>query len=345
MGFKIFTSNGQGVFWWFRIYVEDISQFNKIKLIKLKPFKEFNCQLETNESGKFQIQGYTRLHNRCRFTVIRTLLASPGFDVCDIQVGRLITTEDIRNMSDYIDKADTRVGYEFQFRYSEERNMNETKHSTVLQLLRDHGETEALGYFNLLGLKAMFWRNAIESYNLELHHQKTLSLRESFVADTWKPWQKDLYDVIIGKPDQRKVYSIVDFVGNCGKTYFVRRATSELNDKICSINNGKSADLAMIVSCHKYADTILMSLPRSVEVSVNYQAIEQFKDGVFCSTKYESTSYVGDVRHLVIFSNFSLKLKQLSLDRWVIWMLDKNGGYKEFSAEEYMCAFPNDSYE
>jgi hypothetical protein len=333
---------GQGVNWCFRISVSKPEEFDKIKTITAKKVRSISCQLEESAKGQLHIQGVIHLNGRCRFSALKDQFVRLGFDFGGIWVSRLTSSEDVRKMELYVEKKDTRFDDDYQHRIYPEKEEKVKPHEQVLRLLREHGETEALGYFVKLGYKAKVWSEAKDSYNLEQQNYQSMALRRNFEKDVWKPWQLDLYTIINEKPHNRIVYSIVDPVGNSGKTYFVKRAVAELTDKVVSVTNGKSADLSMIVSRCKSADTILMSLSRSVEMQVNYQSIEQFKDGVFCSTKYESTSHVGNCRHFVIFSNFSLRLKQLSLDRWIVWRLDEMGGYKSYTAEEYLLAFPDE---
>lgn len=71
----------------------------------------------------------------------------------------------------------------------------------------------------------------------------------------------------------------------------------------------------------------MFNLARSLEDAVSYQAIEQLKDGVCFSSKYEARLKSFPPPHVIVFANFAPKLEadvkskgKLSKDR--IWLID-----------------------
>lgn len=65
---------------------------------------------------------------------------------------------------------------------------------------------------------------------------------------------------------------------------------------------------------------VFFDIPRS-QTNVSYRAIEQVKNGVITSTKYESQTLILTIPHVVIFANWPPKREMLSEDRWDIRVL------------------------
>jgi hypothetical protein len=56
--------------------------------------------------------------------------------------------------------------------------------------------------------------------------------------------------------------------------------------------------------------------PPNVLMDTMYSTIENVKNGIFTSVKYEPETYVGSIPHVVVFANFFPDLTSLSIDRW-----------------------------
>lgn len=66
-------------------------------------------------------------------------------------------------------------------------------------------------------------------------------------------------------------------------------------------------------------DVIVIDLPRSHGGTVSYRFIEEVKNGVLTSTKYDSKTVVLEqMVHIVVFANREPDLAGLSEDRWVV---------------------------
>lgn len=80
--------------------------------------------------------------------------------------------------------------------------------------------------------------------------------------------------------------------------------------------NGKKADMA-----HALRDDIrvvCIDLARTSESYAPYEAIEQIKNGLIFSGKYDSRTKVFNPPHVFVFANFPPDQAKLSADRWHI---------------------------
>lgn len=138
------------------------------------------------------------------------------------------------------------------------------------------------------------------------------------------PLMRD-YDNYAG---DRKIHVVVDYKGGIGKTEFARWAVLNFPDTI--ITGGKASDMKnQIVEykkengyCPKY---IIMDIPRSCLNYVSYTGIEEVKNMLFYSGKYEGGMIVGNKPFVLLMMNELPDMCNLSQDRWII---------KEFGNED-----------
>lgn len=138
------------------------------------------------------------------------------------------------------------------------------------------------------------------------------------------PWQRGVEKIVESIPSSRTVYWFWEPIGNVGKSAMVKYLCLKHQAMLIS---GKSADIKyQIANCKEgqYPDTILYDIPRSSEGYVNFGAIEEVKNGVFSSTKYESKMVIMPHPHLICFANFEPDLYQMSKDRWKVIRIDKS---------------------
>lgn len=123
-------------------------------------------------------------------------------------------------------------------------------------------------------------------------------------------WQRELVDYLRGVPDPRKVVWYVDYVGNSGKSYF---CTHYMDNSSYYVTGGKASD---IFYGYNYEKVVFFDLARMKQEIVQYDVMENFKNGQFYSTKYESKTVKFNVPHVVVFANFDPDRSKLSEDRW-----------------------------
>ena len=133
------------------------------------------------------------------------------------------------------------------------------------------------------------------------------------------PWQKDIEDIFMTEPDDRKIYWFWESDGNIGKSAFVKYMVVKHKALFC--DGGKKSDLINLVFNADMDNTkcIIWDLPRSTKGSISYSTLESVKNGMVCNTKYETGVKAFNPPHIFVFANFPPDdISMLSQDRWVI---------------------------
>lgn len=140
-----------------------------------------------------------------------------------------------------------------------------------------------------------------------------------------RPWQLDIVKIIEQSADERVVNWLYEPIGRFGKSSFCKYLCAKYN--AIYIDEGKKSDLINIIYNVKILNSktiICIDIPRTNENKVSFKAIEQFKNGMICNTKYETGMRIFNSPHIFIFSNFHPDVTQLSADRWNITKLKNN---------------------
>lgn len=134
-------------------------------------------------------------------------------------------------------------------------------------------------------------------------------------------WQESLLRHLSTDPDPRKVVWYYDEVGGSGKSLFGRRFRCGDGSRPYIITGGKHGDIQ-----YGYArqPVVFFDWPRSGQETFPYGVVENFKNGYFLNTKYESTPVFFNSPHVIVFSNFYPDKTKLSLDRWDIHTIDNS---------------------
>jgi len=145
--------------------------------------------------------------------------------------------------------------------------------------------------------------------------------------DQLTEWQSDLLAIMDTEADDRTVYWIWSNHGGVGKSSFA---------KFCAVTrpgvmvaNGKATDILAQVVMYKdttgaFPGIIIMNLPRCTEGHVSYTALEQMKDGLAMSSKYEGGQIIMNPAHVFVFANTPPDMTKMSEDRFKIICLDQN---------------------
>lgn len=133
-------------------------------------------------------------------------------------------------------------------------------------------------------------------------------------------WQEGILLKIKNKCSNDRVINWYwDSKGCSGKTTLAKHICMN-NDRAIYVN-GKGTDIKCAIAQMKkegkeLPEIIIFGFPRSSENYVCYGAIEELKDGIFFSGKYESGMIIMNSPHIIVFANFSPDLEKLSRDRW-----------------------------
>lgn len=135
-----------------------------------------------------------------------------------------------------------------------------------------------------------------------------------------RPWQTKLVTLLKEKPG-RTINWYFSPAGNMGKTTFAKYLVKH-HDAI--ILGGKAADcrngvVTYITSTRQYPKLVVINIPKSFNSEyLSYEALENIKDMLFYSGKYEGGQVCGPPCHLVVFANIPPNETKMSEDRWII---------------------------
>jgi len=136
------------------------------------------------------------------------------------------------------------------------------------------------------------------------------------VEGDFRPYQQNLADILRGQPDDRTIIFVVDEQGGMGKTWFCKKWLAD-NPNTQYLSIGKRDDLAF--SINEQCVYFLFDLPRSQSEFLQYSVLEQLKNGLVYSPKYNSrTKVLGHNTHVVVFMNERPDMTKLSADRYRI---------------------------
>lgn len=145
------------------------------------------------------------------------------------------------------------------------------------------------------------------------------------------PWQISICEILSKDPDDRTILWVVESKGNTGKTSLAKHLCLKYKEEILYMT-GKCADIKYGVT--KFLEkhrlrVAIFDYTRSIEKFVSYEGLENVKNGILYSTKYESGQCIFDSPHVLVFSNFKPETDKLSRDRWKIYYI------KGFQLREY----------
>jgi len=128
-------------------------------------------------------------------------------------------------------------------------------------------------------------------------------------------WQSNLLVELACAPESRCIRFVVDTKGNSGKSYFAAHLERTLVG-VQVMKCGKRDDMAFELD-----DTVkilVVDVSRSSAQFLNYQFLEDVKDGRVFSPKYESHTKRFDPPHLLVMMNEYPDQTKLSPDRFKI---------------------------
>lgn len=165
-------------------------------------------------------------------------------------------------------------------------------------------------------------KNFITNIDLRTFQEKLMQkiLDEEYKDVKWKPFQKKVLNILEKPPDKRKIYWFYEKTGNIGKSYLSKFIKIKYKNVI--LCEGKKADIfnsvRLMLEKEIIPKIILLDVPRSNQDFINYGAIEQLKNGMLYSGKYEGGDCIFPHPHVIIFSNELPEKNKMSKDRWAI---------------------------
>lgn len=161
----------------------------------------------------------------------------------------------------------------------------------------------------------------------DMNNVRDTILQKIYSNVIWKKWQQYLIDVCDRGDNDRKVYWFYDITGNTGKSFLAKYLFCKYN---CCIGTGKKNDvfnqvLTYIKENECDPELIICDIPREDYDFFNYGALEQLKNGLCYSGKYEGGVVLLEKLPIIIcFANTTPKMDAFSQDRWVIRDIENN---------------------
>lgn len=147
-----------------------------------------------------------------------------------------------------------------------------------------------------------------------------IELPKEIEIDEPRGWQLKVMDLIKHQPDKRTINWFWEPTGGVGKTTLCKYLVVKHNALMLT---GKSADMYhMLAKYPNKRELIIVDCPRSQQDYINYGAIEQIKNGLVFSGKYEGAQLVFNCPHVFCFANEPPKTEMMSKDRWNIVQID-----------------------
>lgn len=144
----------------------------------------------------------------------------------------------------------------------------------------------------------------------------------------WRPWQQELHEELTeGKVDDRKIIWYWDPKGGGGKTFFAKYmgmyrgafVTEKANAYHVATQVQGMMQKGGVILC------VIFNFTRQSESLKIYQALESLKDGMITAEKYRGETLMFTVPHVVVFANYLPMFWKVSLDRWDVRLLDREG--------------------
>lgn len=258
---------------------------------------------EVGASGTPHLQGFVCFRLRKRLNQVISLI---GQAHCTVTKYILRAIEYCKKDGDF-----TEVGalpQEHRSKKEENSDLEEFKRSVRDEGITSHKELREL-HSEVWAASERFCIQYIDDHRPK-HTVRTFPLRD---------WQQTLYNRLIHPPDDREIIFIVDVTGNSGKSWFSRYFT-DLHENSQIVVPGKKADMALVI--REDAKTFFFDCPRSKQGDfIQYDFLEELKNGYIFSPKYESKNKKLATPHVVCLMNERPDMTKLSADRYSITTL------------------------
>lgn len=149
----------------------------------------------------------------------------------------------------------------------------------------------------------------IESYSQEFKNNSI----EKEVIEQFRPWQQSLLNTLESSPDDRHIIWIYDPEGGIGKTRLARWLVDHKG--AFYTNGGRSID---ITHSYNHQPIVIFDFVRESQDFVSYSTIEQLKNGILSSNKYNSCMKRFKSPHVVVFANYKPAEGKFSADRVIL---------------------------
>lgn len=133
-------------------------------------------------------------------------------------------------------------------------------------------------------------------------------------------WQLDVVALAQEEPNERDIHWFWESTGGVGKTVLckyliMKHGAIVLGGKAADIKNGI---VTYFEKNGQTPDLVVVNMARSMEQFISYEGLENIKDMMFYSGKYEGGQICGPCPQLIVMANFPPDETKLSADRWKV---------------------------
>jgi len=308
-------------------------------------------QGELTKEGKKHIQGYAQFNGQKRMDTIKNYFKD---NALHIEQPRGTPEQNKKYCS-----KDEKEG-EKQLKFKEFEEYGEIN----LELGKKGNRTDLIELKNkIINGERIIDILTMSEDNIEIHniltYNKTLKDLENHVRRNnniqiiakeyeniiWKDWQQKIINMVEDNTDNRKIKWLYDELGNNGKSFLARYLLT--HKKVYYITGGKQND---ILYGYDNQPIIIYDLARTYADTLDhiYTTIENFKNGQYLSTKYETEQRIFKIPHIIVMANFKPDITKLSNDRWdieEIRNIEENNNNKDIIINEELINIPETTEE
>ncbi|AHC72281.1 master replication initiator protein [Pea yellow stunt virus] len=253
-------------------------------------------QREQGESGNIHFQGYIEMKKRTSLAGMKRLIPGAHFEK------RRGTQGEARA---YAMKESSRL--EGPWEEGEFHLTVEDKLREVMEDMKNTGK-RPIEYIEECCNTYDKSSGTLREYQGELRKKRAISEWEL----QRKPWMDEVERLMETK-DCRRIIWVYGPQGGEGKTSFAKHLV-KTRDAFYT-TGGKTADIAF---AWDHQPIVLFDYPRSFEEYVNYGVMEQLKNGIIQSGKYQSVIKYCNYVEVIAFANFTPRSGMFSEDRIII---------------------------
>jgi len=309
---------------WFQDWTK-VEKPSKRKGHKISIVSYIIVQGELTESGRKHIQGYVQFCSRVTISCIQDFFGDTGMHIekrkGTEEQARFYCTKDYGPKHGFFHDS-----MEFGTMKKYPGKGTRTDLITIRDQIRETSVNEIIHNTNdnYVLQNVLKYKSAFIEYEKDIYTEQVKKLAlEEYKNVEWKKWQKtllDLLDLPYDQIDKRKVIWLFDEIGNTGKSWIAKYI--KITKGCYIITGGKQAD---ILYGYNNQPVVIYDLARTYSDNLNhiYTTIENFKNGMFLNTKFESRERIFKIPYVIVMANFLPDTKMLSKDRWDIWSLNE----------------------
>lgn len=263
---------------------------------------------ERGESGTPHLQGFIVFNTRKRITQLKQLLGD-RYHFESARGTSKQAADYCKKDGDFVERGDTDVGGQSGSGAGRRNDWDDFKEWLKAADSRPSDRDVAEEWPTLFGR----YPTACRSF------RDIFAPRPCLVSGDLRPWQQELDECISQDPDDRAINFIIDAEGNKGKSWLVRYWYSHRSD-IQRLSVGKRDDLAFAIDVSKRV--FVFDIPRGNAEFLQYGILEQLKDQMVFSPKYESICKIIPHKvHVIVFMNENPDIEKMTFDRFKLTIL------------------------